>query len=49
MKLKTTRVIPALMAVLFAASPLFAHAQQGVTATEILLGANSSLKRPPTA
>ena len=44
---KTTGVIPALMAAL-CCQLLLAHAQQGVTATEILLGANSSLKRPPT-
>ncbi|MES2363221.1 MAG: ABC transporter substrate-binding protein [Pseudomonadota bacterium] len=46
MKLKTTRLIPALMAALLAASPLFAHAQQGVTATEILLGEIAPLTGP---
>lgn len=46
MKLKTTRLVPALTAALFAASPLFAHAQQGVTATEILLGEIAPLTGP---
>lgn len=46
MKLKISRIIPALMASLFAASPLLAHAQQGVTATEVLLGEIAPLTGP---
>jgi hypothetical protein len=45
---KTTGVISRFDGSTVCCQLLLAHAQQGVTATEILLGANSSLKRPPT-
>jgi branched-chain amino acid transport system substrate-binding protein len=46
MKLKFKRVLPVLTAALMAASPWFAHAQQGVTDTEILIGEIAPLTGP---